>query len=91
MEVQMKIIMLVTATFILSSCTTSHAGVNHSEFIETQCITGEDVTRTCLECHEETALEFMDTAHWMWKGETPFLKNHESDSHLGKINLMNDY
>ena len=91
MEVLMKILTLVLTVLIISTCTTSHAGVDHSEFIETQCITGKDVTRTCLECHEETATEFMNTAHWMWKGETPFLKNHESDSHLGKINLMNNY
>ena len=89
----MKIITIVLSviSIIISFNTKSHADVDHSDFIENQCATGEDVTRSCLECHEETADEFMNTAHWMWKGETPFLIGHESDSSLGKINLMNDY
>ncbi|SMC36877.1 hypothetical protein SAMN02746065_101171 [Desulfocicer vacuolatum DSM 3385] len=87
----MKIIPIIATAFIISVYGTSYADVDHSEFIETQCLTGEDVTRTCLECHEETAMEFMDTAHWMWKGKTPYLKGHETDGRFGKINLMNDY
>ncbi len=91
MEVRMKTITVIATAIIISICATSHAGEDHSQFIESQCTTGEDVTKACLECHEETAEEFMHTAHWMWKGKTPFLKNHEFDTHLGKINLMNDY
>ena len=87
----MKTITYVATVIILSFYATCHAGVDHSEFIETQYLTGEDVTRSCLECHEETAMEFMDTAHWMWSGQTPYLKRHEADNHLGKINLINDY
>ena len=87
----MEKIPLAAAALIISFYSISYAGVDHSEFIEDQCLTGEDVTRTCLNCHEETAMEFMDTAHWMWKGKTPYLKGHESDSHIGKTNLMNDY
>ena len=71
--------------------TASHAGVDHSEFIETSLVTPGDVTRACLECHDSTGEDFIKTAHWLWKGESPFLKNHESANNFGKINLMNDY
>lgn len=86
----MKIITTLTI-LILGFYLPSHADVDHSEFIEADCLTGEDVTRNCLECHEEAAEDFMETAHWRWKGETPYLINHETDHQLGKINLMNDY
>ena len=68
-----------------------HAGEDHSDFFDTSFETGSDVTRACLECHDSEAEEFMDTAHWLWKGKTPFLKNKKSDTDIGKINLMNDF
>jgi len=51
MEVLMKTITHVATAIILSFYATCHAGMDHSEFIETQCLTGEDVTRSCLDCH----------------------------------------
>jgi hypothetical protein len=35
--------------------------------------------------------DFMKTAHWLWKGPTPYLIGHETDTHIGKINLMNNF
>jgi len=64
---------------------------DHSEYIETACETPGDVTRTCLECHEEQGEAFIHTAHWLWRGETPFMKNHESATQFGKTNLINNY
>jgi len=77
--------------FILMLSVPVHGGVDHSEFIESRCLTGEDVTRTCLGCHEESARNFMETAHWQWTGPTPYLKGHTEDVMLGKKNLINDY
>ncbi len=84
-----KTICIILAIFFFES--TSYAGEDHSEFIETSLKTPGDVTRACLECHDTQGEDFIKTAHWLWKGETPFLKNHESDTSLGKINLMNNY
>lgn len=68
-----------------------YAGEDHSELIESILTTPQEVTQTCLECHESAAEDFMKTAHWLWRGKTPFVKGHESKESLGKINLMNDY
>ncbi|GAB6143731.1 hypothetical protein [Desulfocicer niacini] len=40
----MEKILLVSAALIISFCATSYADVDHSEFIEDQCLTGEDTT-----------------------------------------------
>lgn len=76
---------------LLTLCAPVYGQVDHTELIKTQCVTGEDVTRTCLKCHEESARDFMETAHWRWKGPSPYVKGHEKEVSLGKINLINNY
>lgn len=85
----MKKIMIVFTSMII--CTTSFADVDHSEFFDAEVETPEQVTRACLECHETAGQDFIKTAHWLWKGKTPFVKEHETDNKFGKINLMNGY
>jgi octaheme c-type cytochrome (tetrathionate reductase family) len=51
--------------------------------------TGPEVTKACLECHEDAAHDFMKTSHWSWmpmqdvvgKGKVP----------LGKKNTVNNF
>lgn len=69
----------------------SHAMEDHSKLIKKSYANGRDLTLRCLECHKAQGKDFIKTAHWLWKGETPFLKGHEQGAGLGKINLMNDY
>ena len=52
---------------------------------------GISVTKACLECHEEQGKEMLSSAHWLWKGPTPYLMGHETDNELGKTNLINNY
>ena len=82
---------IVSLLFLSLNTAPSHAGEDHSELIETPFDTPQEVTQACLECHESVGEDFIETAHWLWRGKTPFVKDHESDSSLGKINLINDY
>ena len=41
---------------------------NHS-FIEGPLKTGPEVTKVCLECHEDAASNIMMTSHWTWTAE----------------------
>jgi octaheme c-type cytochrome (tetrathionate reductase family) len=51
--------------------------------------TPQDVTRACLECHEDEAADFQHSRHWNWLGE-PF--EHEGKTiRLGKANLINNF
>ena len=42
------------------------AAPDHSQFIQGPFASGPEVTKTCLQCHETHAREFMKTVHWTW-------------------------
>lgn len=66
--------------------------VNHGEFIKGPFKTGEEVTKTCLQCHEKEAVDFMKTSHWKWKGVPRTVKGLEnSKEEYGKTNLLNNF
>jgi octaheme c-type cytochrome (tetrathionate reductase family) len=44
----------------------------------------EQVTESCLKCHDTQAEDFLTTAHWLWKGPTPYIENHEKNIQSGK-------
>ena len=52
---------------------------------------GASVTRDCLNCHQEEGKAILSTAHWLWKGPTPFLEGYENNKNLGKKNFMNNF
>ena len=65
--------------------------MDHSGLVSGDYKTANDVTRDCMGCHMDQVTDFMKTAHWLWKGPTPYLIGHETDTHIGKINLMNNF
>lgn len=52
---------------------------------------GIAVTKACLECHRKQADEVLTSAHWLWKGPSPFVLGHEESTDLGKRKLMNNF
>ena len=64
---------------------------NHSELIEKDFSNVRDVTKRCLECHDEEGSDFMKTSHWLWTGKSLSLNNHPNESAIGKKNLINNY
>ncbi|HSM72021.1 MAG TPA: cytochrome c3 family protein, partial [Anaerolineales bacterium] len=65
--------------------------VDHSDIVNSQFETGQDVTRACLECHEDAAAEFMKTTHWTWESESFDVPWREDDVTIGKINQINNF
>jgi hypothetical protein len=52
---------------------------------------GPSVTKDCLECHTDEAKEILHSAHWLWKGPSPFVEGNEDRRDLGKRNLINNF
>ena len=79
----MKLVSTVALLLIISIQIS--AQVDHSEFFDQSFTIPQDVTKTCLECHDYAGDEIMKTRHWNWMGTT------ESNSSLGKQNLINNF
>jgi hypothetical protein len=52
---------------------------------------GIEVTKACLKCHRKQSDEVLTSAHWLWKGPSPFVLGHEERTDLGKRKLMNNF
>ncbi len=60
---------------------------DHS-FIEGPLKTGPEVTKVCLECHEDAASNIMMTSHWTWSSEQ---KIDGKTVQRGKTNAINNF
>ncbi len=44
----------------------------------------EQVTTECLRCHKEAGEDMLSTAHWLWKGPSPYTMKHRKEVEHGK-------
>ena len=65
--------------------------LNHAAFFDEPFETGQDVTRACLECHEEAGRDLMGTAHFQWLGDEVDVKGDGKMQRIGKKNLINNF
>jgi hypothetical protein len=42
------------------------------------------VTKACLECHDTQGEDMLKTAHWLWRGPSPYTTGHRKDILHGK-------
>ncbi len=63
---------------------------SHSDFIEGPFSSPQEVTSTCLTCHEDTGDEILKTRHWNWIGSKTDSSSDSAKSY-GKINLINNF
>ncbi len=63
---------------------------NHAELIEGTFKTPQEVTKACLECHEDAAKEVMKTIHWTWE-KNVHIPGHKGTLKLGKKDVFNNY
>ncbi len=63
---------------------------DHSEYFEEAFASPQDVTKACIECHEEQATNFLKTRHWNWLGDE-FEKEGHGKMRLGKKNIINNF
>ena len=80
-----------TATFLITLLLPAGAiaAQDHSKFITGPFKTGPDVTKVCLECHQEQAKAFMKTVHWTWSSRQR--EPARGEVKLGKINAVNNF
>ncbi len=51
-----------------------------------------EVTKECLRCHEQAGQEVLSSAHWLWKGPSPYTVSHEKEVNCGKgTNVVNNF
>jgi octaheme c-type cytochrome (tetrathionate reductase family) len=65
--------------------------LDHSAFFKTPFKKPQDVTKACLECHENASKQVMQTAHWKWHGDPVKVPGHEKEMEIGKKNLLNNF
>ena len=82
--------MLSKIFIVLSLCSISLLGQSHKELIQGPFATPQDVTNTCLTCHETAAKEVMNTSHWTWLDEK-FLDANNQTIQRGKKNFVNNF
>ncbi|MEJ2196926.1 MAG: tetrathionate reductase family octaheme c-type cytochrome, partial [Ignavibacteriaceae bacterium] len=61
---------------------------NHAEMIEGPFETPQEVTETCLMCHEEVGEQIINTPHWTWLGDN---RDSTNLAGIGKLNLINNF
>lgn len=70
----------------------TRGSVDHSPFFPDATFkTGQDVTRACLECHEESGKEMLESAHFQWVGDTITDPKTGEKTRIGKKNLLNNF
>jgi len=84
-----KLSILIFSTFLIVNFT--FAGEDHKELIEDSLLTVQEVTETCLSCHEDAAGEVMKTIHWTWKDKDKTVPGHKGRHAIGKVNVFNNY
>lgn len=65
--------------------------IDHTELVQGDFQTGQDVTRACLKCHPDSAQQVMRTSHWTWAGHSVKLPGQDEAIKVGKLNLVNNF
>ncbi|MCB2210498.1 tetrathionate reductase family octaheme c-type cytochrome [bacterium] len=75
---------------ILVLTTVVTAAEDHSEYFSEPFDTPQEVTATCLECHDDVGESILHTRHWNWQGSTTGEDGSEQVV-IGKQNLINNF
>jgi octaheme c-type cytochrome (tetrathionate reductase family) len=86
---RMKSIILFIILTILGFQITGQDQNSHSE-MKGPFHTPQEVTKKCLECHNEVGDEILKTQHWTWLGEEK-IKRGNKEYRIGKRNLINSF
>ena len=65
--------------------------VDHKDIVKGEFKTGQDVTRACLDCHEDAATQLMATTHWTWESQEFNVPWRDTPVTIGKINQINNF
>jgi len=70
---------------------TSTTHVDHTDIIQGPFETGQDVTRACLECHEDAGEQVMVTSHFTWESAPFDVPWRDEPVTIGKKNQINNF
>jgi octaheme c-type cytochrome (tetrathionate reductase family) len=73
----------------LSPAGAGEAAKLHADAFAGPYSSGPEVTRACLDCHEQQARDVMKTVHWTW--QEPQEVPGRGSVRLGKANLINNF
>ncbi|MDK2956960.1 MAG: hypothetical protein PWQ57_2456 [Desulfovibrionales bacterium] len=78
-----------------TDCAGCHAKshVDHKDLVQLpDDPTPQQVTKECLRCHEEAGRDMLKSAHWLWRGPSPFTVEHRKEVMSGKAtNTINNF
>jgi len=83
----MKIIIYTISILAFTSILFSQ---DHEEYIEGPFETPQEVTATCLECHDDVADGIMKSQHWNWHS-AKFAQVNGDSILIGKQNMINNF
>jgi octaheme c-type cytochrome (tetrathionate reductase family) len=81
---------IFTFSFLVLGAYTLCAQENHSQYFEEPFKSPQEVTETCLMCHEGVDKDIMKTRHWNWKGNS-FTNSNGKQVTVGKQNIINNF
>jgi len=66
---------------------------NHNQLVKlTGNLDARTITKNCLSCHQKEGEAILKTAHWNWRGPSPYTIGHEKRIDLGKkSNTINNF
>lgn len=64
---------------------------DHSDLLQGPYENGSDVTRACLQCHEDSAQEVTQTVHWTWESKPYDIEGRDEPVTIGKKNSLNNF
>lgn len=82
--------MLNKILIFLFLCSGTLFGQSHKDLIQGPFTTPQDVTKTCLTCHESSAQQVIKTSHWTWMDEK-FEDSRHNVKQFGKMNFINNF
>ncbi len=65
--------------------------VDHSSLFEQPFASGQEVTRACLQCHEDAGEQVIHTAHWKWQADPVPMAGRAEPVSVGKKNAINNF
>ena len=85
------VLIAVVAGFLTTSnIKTKEDRVDHSEMNAGPFATPQDVTRSCISCHEDQAKDMLKSRHWLWLGDE-FEHETKGKIRFGKKNSFNNF
>ncbi len=93
MRVLLKLLIIIAAFILSVSCGMKGSVVekipDHSQ-IKGPFKTPQDVTKKCLQCHEEVGDDILKTQHWNWLSSKKVKRGYKR-VRIGKANILNNY